>query len=643
MRRIFICLILMFSLLPYIKGEDNKDRTVTIHGITYALNDDGTATSLGSPTSETGYHICIQPNPKYVATYEYYPPTTHEFKNYLDSCGGVFTFPDTIIADGKKFVLTTIGKKDNPELHSKNVYAWDYGGITELEVVLPKTVVQINSGAFESNTIKGITLSNNVKKIGTFSFETPNLQYLSILESESEPEYGVICLPESLKEIETRAFSDCKKIHTIKCNEALEKINSAAFFGTGITSFDFPPKITTIETATFRYCDSLEHVTLNNVTNISSYAFSDCKKLSRIDLTNVNRIDSFAFEFCSGLKEIDIRKIDTIHAKTFIDCSSLEKVYMPKVSYIDDNAFSGCLKLKDINFENVVYIAKESFKGCTNITEINLINANYIGESAFYNCAKANIFNLNHVRKIPRRAFKKCKNLKDVDLQNIDYVGYEAFEETGITEIYIPSSTRFGGAVFYSTNMSDVLFEEGRETIPKSLLSGTNLKNIAIPEGVTFIDTYALAACTNMNIISLPSTLKTIGCGILGPLVLKTDNKDNIKRYSFSVNKLVVLAETPPNFNDNSYLRYYNPLGIQLETNIYVPDASVWTYQNYPGWRNYTNILPMSELTGINSVAVDDAAEQRTDDGIYYDLQGRKVMNPQKGVYIHQGKKVMIK
>ena len=42
--------------------------------------------------------------------------------------------------------------------------------------------------------------------------------------------------------------------------------------------------------------------------------------------------------------------------------------------------------------------------------------------------------------------------------------------------------------------------------------------------------------------------------------------------------------------------------------------------------------------TGINA-----ARQQNVEDGIYYDLSGRRVVNPTKGLYIHAGKKVVIK
>ena len=46
------------------------------------------------------------------------------------------------------------------------------------------------------------------------------------------------------------------------------------------------------------------------------------------------------------------------------------------------------------------------------------------------------------------------------------------------------------------------------------------------------------------------------------------------------------------------------------------------------------------ETTDIESVTTDEEAK---DNDVYYNLNGQRVSNPQKGVYIHNGKKVIIK
>ena len=51
------------------------------------------------------------------------------------------------------------------------------------------------------------------------------------------------------------------------------------------------------------------------------------------------------------------------------------------------------------------------------------------------------------------------------------------------------------------------------------------------------------------------------------------------------------------------------------------------------------SFVAFEETTGISNAAV----ETTEDDGTYYNLQGVRVMNPQKGIYIKNGKKVVVK
>jgi hypothetical protein len=46
------------------------------------------------------------------------------------------------------------------------------------------------------------------------------------------------------------------------------------------------------------------------------------------------------------------------------------------------------------------------------------------------------------------------------------------------------------------------------------------------------------------------------------------------------------------------------------------------------------------EVTGIN--ALNDKGQLRNDKAVY-DLQGRRVMKPTRGLYIKDGKKIMVK
>ena len=63
---------------------------------------------------------------------------------------------------------------------------------------------------------------------------------------------------------------------------------------------------------------------------------------------------------------------------------------------------------------------------------------------------------------------------------------------------------------------------------------------------------------------------------------------------------------------------------------------------NVPAGAKLTLLFDNDETTGIEEVGADDNPTSTSDDS-YYDLSGRRISNPVKGVYIHKGKKVIVK
>ena len=73
--------------------------------------------------------------------------------------------------------------------------------------------------------------------------------------------------------------------------------------------------------------------------------------------------------------------------------------------------------------------------------------------------------------------------------------------------------------------------------------------------------------------------------------------------------------------------------------NVYVPQASLNDYKSDGVWKRFYN-LQGAELTGINDVTIGGTAN---DEQKVYDLQGRKLQRPAKGLNIINGKKVLMK
>ena len=99
--------------------------------------------------------------------------------------------------------------------------------------------------------------------------------------------------------------------------------------------------------------------------------------------------------------------------------------------------------------------------------------------------------------------------------------------------------------------------------------------------------------------------------------------------------EIYVKATTPPTAGDYLFPNIYTT------ATLYVPVGSKDAYAAAVGWKNFTNIVEM-EFTGIDEV-VDEVKGENSKVKDVYDLSGRKVTNPTKGIYIVNGKKVLLK
>ena len=74
---------------------------------------------------------------------------------------------------------------------------------------------------------------------------------------------------------------------------------------------------------------------------------------------------------------------------------------------------------------------------------------------------------------------------------------------------------------------------------------------------------------------------------------------------------------------------------------LYVQIGAKETYEATAGWNEFSEIIEM-DLTGIDEMPEEVKGENGEGKTIY-DLQGRVVENPTSGIYIIDGKKVLVK
>ncbi len=321
---------------------------------------------------------------------------------------GEVTFAGPI--DGSKLTSSTNALFNGATIGTVNLVGWTsipaytFYGATLESIVIPASVTEIGTHAFEGSTLKSVTFSNGsvLTTVGNNAFA--KCESLVAIE-----------LPDSVTTLGTYLFQDCIALESVKLPTGLTELGSYTFDGcTSLKELALPTGLTTIGSGAFRECSSLSSVVLpEGLTKISSFLFKDCVKLSEIAIpSSVTAIDGNAFSGCASLTEMIIPDgVTALSAGLFNGCTLLEKVVLPdSITSISASVFSGCTSLKTLVItQNVVSISGSAFAGmaedATIYFEFSLIRVANFGETWLEDCRANLVFNYTLPEATP--AFKE--------------------------------------------------------------------------------------------------------------------------------------------------------------------------------------------------------------------------------------------
>ncbi len=339
----------------------------------------------------------------------------------------------------------------------------------------------------------------------------------------------------------------------------------------------------------------LEKITINgkefSVTKIGDYAFCMLNDLIHVSIpSSVRTIGREAFVGCSKLESIDINEgLQEIGQESFRGCVSLKSVLLPSgLESIGFAAFSGCHGLTSINIPaSVQDIHFTSLYDCNSIGSITVEEGNSVYDSR-NNCNAI-------VKTADNMLLIGCKNTEIPN--SVTAIGERAFMFCqGLTEIVIPESVR----------------EIGMYAFQKC----SNLKMLTMSEGLQAIRLGALLEC-GLNAVTIPTSVKEIE-----PMAL----------WMSGLAALTSLIEEPFEVSKICNLD-------ANQTILYVPAGTIEKYRATPDWNLFAEI---HEVATNNIGTLTSVSEQCSN--TLYDLSGRRVQGtPKKGVYIQNGKVVVIK
>ena len=518
---------------------------------------------------------------------------------------------------------------------------------------------RIPDGAFKDTKINSNTIEipETVTSIGSYAFA-------------NTPICGSLIIPNSVTEIKEGAFENCRNLNSLKLPSNLKRIESLVFKSCGFSgSLTIPNSVTEIGHHTFYGCNNFtkELILSENLEKIGSYAFAGCSGFSKGNLTIPN-------------------SVTVIGIGAFSDCSS----------------FNGKLTLP----ENLTKIGKEVFKNCKCLSgDLTIPNSvTEIGEGAFYDCKGFNgkLSLPCNLSKIGNNAFYGCENLSGslTIPETVKEIGILAFCNcTGFTgDFVLPSALESIGinAFGYTQEKNKLVFQ----SLPKGMRYSYSFCNMKKCVNLSDASYVADDATVDLDEASYSRTMSNTWGTLMLPYKITLTGNEPYSLYKIETltgNELVlsrlegsVAAGTPCIVKRNGTEAELTFGANDAELNMAIATTTVggmtfrgtyWTEEVNSGyviskdcfwnveelknsswvkgvkvrpfraWLDGTSANASAQLsmridgstTGIDAIdALNDAEAE------YYDLSGKRLDEPQKGVNIvrmksGKTKKIIIK
>ena len=521
---------------------------------------------------------------------------------------------------------------------------------------LPSSLTEIGIGAFMNcKYFTSLELPNTLSVIPEEAFH--NCTSLS----------GDLVIPNSVKEIGYQAFYNCTGFNgTLTLSSKLGKIGKNAFHGcTGFTgSLKLPSSLTDIGNGAFVICKSFTSLELSNTLSvIPESAFRGCEGLSGslVIPDGVKEIGASAFSGCTGFEGTLTlsNKLETIGVLAFGGCTGFTgSLTLPSsVTTIGESAFSRCQSFTKLELPNTLsVIPTQAFMHCRSLSGELVIPASVteIGNHAFYDCqnlsAETRQVTLpKSLKKIGKDVFHDTDNIKTVNFQSLPEgsLGYKKKAVSLSDDSYI--SDQASGTVneiSYTRLMSN---DWGTLVLPYSLT-------------LTGEESYRLYAIDKIdgNELVLSRIEGTVAAGT--PCVVKRNGTEAALTFGANDAELS-MAISDQNVGGMTFRGTY--WTEEVNSGYVISKNSFWNVEElknstsvkgakvrpFRAWLDGTSANAPARLsmridgstTGINAIdALNDAEAE------YYDLSGKRLDEPQRGVNIvrmksGKTKKIVIK
>ena len=565
---------------------------------------------------------------------------------------GDITFKKEVEINGNKYTVTGVcGSADYKDVTGQENGFSGNGNITSITFEDGSQITWIGDHAFKN--CKSLKSINNVpvvlNEIKPYCFEGTALESVDLSNTQittitdgvffHNASLTSINLPNKLENFWDNAFNGCTSLNNIEIPSTVVGIYNYVFNGcTSLTNVTLNEGCTTLGNHVFKECPLATVTFPKTLNSIGGYAF-ESTKLNTVDLfnTQITSLPEGCFYNCGQLSDIKLPiGFTSIGKNAFYKSSIASITFPPSLQKIDDYAFqyaklanvvipTSCNTVGQAAFANndylttVVingtkcYLAYEAFANCPNLKDVYITsNIQPIAESygfPFTNNPKV------HVMKDYVDVFSGLRTTKDLNPCNTTNFDYNfshtlSKEWTTFTSAYNLDFSSADGLTAYTAKYNETN-DAVALTPVKKVKAGTGLI-LKGKAGKTY--PLSILASNEAELDAVPDNSQLVGC---------VDALWSTGR------------ETDYYLHDGEFVKStYDGWALPGKSYLYIEGGRHTNNSDSP-LRVYVDNTATS-IDGItNNPVVKDEA--------YYNLQGVKVQHPQHGVFIHNGKKVVLK
>lgn len=568
-----------------------------------------------------------------------------------DGAKGDITFLKEVeFNDGMHTVTGVCGSGDYSDVTGKENGFSGNTKITSVTFEAGSQITWIGDHAFKNcsklNTIKDVP--NVLNEIKSWCFEGTGLESVDLSNTK-------------VTIMQDGVFFNNTSLTSVKLPKGLENFWDKAFWGcTSLNNIVMPSTVVGIYNNVFEGCTALTNVTLNEgCTTLGHHVFKNCP-LDAVTFPNsLNSIGEYAFE-STNLKTVDLSntQITSLPNGSFYDCKQLSDVKLPKeLTYIGDHAFYNNSSLSSIMFPpSLQKIDAWAFQKTQLANVVIPTKCSLIEQGAFSDNAHLTTVVINGLEcYLAWKAFWSCPELTDIYITSnkepvAERYGFP-FENNPKVHVMKDFVNIFSGLMKDGNNPCNTTnFDSDFSlTLSKEWTTFTSAYNLDFSKVEGNLTAYTAKYNKENDAVALTPVKKVaahtglILKGVKGKYTLPILASNEAGLEAAPDNQLVdcVDAFWWSSSRENDYFLSNGKFVKSAHDGWALPGKS---FLSIEGGRTNKSESPLrvyvdNTATAINGITNNPVVK----DEAYYNLLGVKVQRPQHGVFIHNGKKVVLK